>query len=149
MSTHSPICHGVSVEVAVAAQDAFGYLADPQMVGRWALGCFNVLPTQKPGLYQGISLFDGTKAWFQIDSDPKRLIIDYHVGDADRQLPRISTRIVAGLHYGRDAGHCIITMNAWRTVDMTEDRWQRLCATHETEILMIQAQLMRIKDQAE
>jgi len=43
----------------------------------------------------------------------------------------------------------IITMNAWRTVDMTEDRWQRLCATHETEILMIEAQLMGRKDQAE
>jgi len=149
MNIYNPICHGVSAEVAVAAHDAYGYLADPQMVGRWALGCFNALPTQKPGLYQGISLFDGIKAWFRIDSDPKRLIIDYHVGDADRQLPRISTRIVPGPHYGRDAGHCIITMNAWRTCDMTEDRWQRLCATHETEILMIQAQLMGCKDPAE
>jgi hypothetical protein len=142
MSIHSPICHGVSVEVAVAAQDAFGYLADPQMVGRWALGCFNAQPTKKPGLYRGISLFDDTKAWFWIDSDPRRLIIDYHVGDADHQLPRISIRIVPGPHYGGDAGRCIITMNAWRPVDMTEDRWQRLCATHETEILMIQAQLI-------
>ena len=149
MNTHSPICHGVSVEVAVAAQDAFGYLADPQMVGRWALGCFNALPTKKPGLYQGISLFDATKAWFWIDSDPRRLIIDYHVGDADHQLPRISIRIVPGPHYGGDAGRCIITMNAWRPVDMTKDRWQRLCATHEAEILMIQAQLLGRKDQAE
>ena len=149
MNIHSPICHGVSAEVAVAAQDAFAYLADPQMVGRWALGCFKALPTKKPGLYQGISLFDGTKAWFWIDSDPGRLIIDYHVGDADRQLPRISSRIVPGPHYGRDTGHCIVTMNAWRPVDMTADRWQRLCATHETEILMIQAQLMGRRDQAE
>jgi hypothetical protein len=112
-------------------------------------GCFSAQPTKKPGLYQGISLFDGTKAWFRIDSDPGHLIIDYHVGDADRQLPRISTRIVPGPNYGWDAGHCIITMNAWRPVGMTEDRWQGLCATHETEILMIQAQLMRRKDQAE
>ena len=149
MSIHSPICHGVSVEVAVAAQDAFGYLADPQMVGRWALGCFNALPTKKLGLYQGISLFDGTKAWFRIDSDPRRLIIDYHVGDADHQLPRISIRIVPGPHYRGATGRCIITMNAWRPVDMTEDRWQRLCATHEAEILMIQAQLLGRKDQAE
>ena len=149
MSCQTSICHGVSVEVAVAAQDAFAYLADPKMVGRWALGCFNALPTDKPGLYQGISLFDGTKAWFRIDRDPERLIIDYHVGDAVRQLPRISSRIVPGPHYGRDADHCIITMNAWRPVDMTEERWQRLCASHETEILMIQAQLMGRKDQAE
>ena len=149
MSNQSPICHGVSVEVAIAAQDAFAYLADPKMVGRWALGCFNAQPTDKPGLYQGISLFDGTKAWFRIDSDPERLIIDYHVGDAVRQLPRISTRIIPGPHYERDMGHCIITMNAWRTVDMTENRWQRLCAAHEAEILMIEAQLMGRNDQAE
>jgi hypothetical protein len=149
MNIHSSICHGVSIETAVAAPDAFDYLADPQMVGRWALGCFNVRPAKKPGLYQGVSLFDGTKAWFRIDGDPQRLIIDYHVGDADRQLPRISTRIVPGPHYGRDAGHCIVTMNAWRTVDMTEERWQRLCATHEAEILLIQAQLMQRKDQTE
>ena len=143
MTTHSQICHCVSVEVAVAAENAFSYLADPQKVGRWALGCFNTQPAEQSGLFQGTSLFDGSKAWFRIESDPARLIIDYHVGDADRQLPRISTRIVPGPHYGRDAGHCIVTMNAWRTVDMTEDRWQRLCATHEAEILMIQSQLVK------
>jgi hypothetical protein len=149
MGNQNSICHGVSVEVAIAAQDAFAYLADPKMVGRWALGCFNALPMDKPGLYQGISLFDGTKAWFRIDSDPERLIVDYHVGDAVGQLPRISTRIIPGPHYERDMGHCIITMNAWRTVDMTENRWQRLCAAHEAEILMIEAQLMGRNDQAE
>jgi hypothetical protein len=143
MNTHSQICHGVSVEVAVAAENAFSYLADPLKVGRWALGCFNTQPAQKPGLYQGTSLFDDSKAWFRIDSDPERLIIDYHVGDADRQLPRISSQIVPGPHYGRDTGHCIVTMTAWRTVDMTDERWQRLCATHEAEILMIQAQLVK------
>jgi hypothetical protein len=149
MNIHSPICHGVSVEVAVSAQDAFDYLADPLMVGRWALGCFNAQSTKKPGLYKGNSLFDGAKAWFRVDCDAQRLIIDYHVGDADRQLPRISTRIVPGPHYGGEVGQCIITMNAWRTVDMSEDRWQRLCATHETEIFMIQAQLLGRKDRAE
>ena len=146
MSCQTSICHGVSVEVAVAARDAFAYLADPKMVGRWALGCFNALPTDKPGLYQGISLFDGTKAWFRIDSDPERLIIDYHVGDAVRQLPRISTRIIPGPHYGKHADHCIVTMDAWRPVDMTDNRWQRLCAAHDAEILIIQAQLMGLSD---
>ena len=146
MSCQNSICHGVSAEVAVAAQDAFAYLADPKMVGRWALGCFKALPTDKPGLYQGISLFDGTKAWFRIESDPERLIVDYHVGDAERQLPRISVRIVPGPHYGGNTGHCIITMNAWRTVDMPENRWQRLRAAHEAEILIIHDQLTGISD---
>jgi hypothetical protein len=143
MSCRNSICHGVSVEVAVSAQVAFEYLADPHMVGRWALGCFNSQPTDISGLYQGKSLFDGTKAWFRIDSDPMRLIIDYYVGDADRQLPRISSRIVPGPHYGRNADHCIITMDAWRPVDMTDNRWLQLCAAHDAEILIIRAQLMK------
>ena len=142
MGNQNSICHGVSVEVAIAAQDAFAYLADPKMVGRWALGCFNALPTDTSGLYQGTSLFDGNTAWFRIDSDPMRFIIDYLVGDANRQLPRISTRIVPGPNYGQDANHCIVTMDAWRPVDMTDNRWQRLCAAHNAEILIIQAQLM-------
>ena len=112
------------------------------MLGRWALGCFNALPAEKPGLYCGTSLFDETPAWYWIDSDPQRWIIDYHVGDAERQFPRISTRIVPGPHYGRDAVHCIVTMTAWRPVDMSDDRWHRLCAAHEAEILIIQAQLI-------
>ena len=149
MSSQNSICHGVSVEVAVPAQKAFAYLADPKMVGRWALGCFNALPTDKSGLYQGISLFDGTEAWFRIDCDPERLIVDYHVGDADRQLPRISTRVVPGPHYGRDADHCIVTMDAWRPVDMTDNRWLRLCAAHDAEILIIQGQLTGMNDQPE
>lgn len=37
MSCQTSICHGVSVEVAVAAQDALAYLADPKMIGRWAV----------------------------------------------------------------------------------------------------------------
>ena len=147
MSCQNALCHSVSVEVAVSAQVAFEYLADPHMVGRWALGCFNTLPTDVPGLYQGTSLFDGTKAWFRIDSDPTRLIIDYMVGDADHQLPRISTRIVPGSNYGQDADHCIVTMDAWRPVDMTDNRWQRLCAAHDAEILLLQGQLTGRNDQ--
>jgi hypothetical protein len=32
-------------------------------------------------------------------------------------------------------------MTAWRPTDMLDARWHRLCVTHDTEILLIQAQL--------
>ncbi len=141
MNVYDPLCHAVSAEIEVPAESAFRYLADPKKLGLWALGCFDTEPAGKDGLFKGTSLFDGSEAWFRIETDPKRFLIDYHVGDATHQLPRISTRIVPGPNYGRDSEHCIVSMMAWRTLDMSNHRWQRLCATHDAEIMMIQAQL--------
>ncbi len=141
MNVYDPLCHTVSAEISVPAEAAFRYLADPKKLGLWALGCFDTQSTDKDGLYKGTSLFDGSEAWFRIETDPKRFLIDYHVGDSTHQLPRISTRIVPGPNYGRDSEHCIVSMTAWRTSDMSNHRWHRLCATHDAEILMIQAQL--------
>jgi len=141
MNVYDPLCHTVTAEIAVPAESAFRYLADPVKLGLWALGCFDTQPTGTDGLFKGTSLFDGSEAWFRIETDPKRFLIDYHVGDATHQLPRISTRIVPGPNYGQDAEHCMVSMMAWRTSEMLDHRWQRLCATHDAEILMIQAQL--------
>lgn len=141
MNVYDPLCHTVSAEIKVSAESAFQYLADPIKLGRWALGCFDTQPTETDGLYKGTSLFDGSEAWVRIETDPNRFIIDYHVGDAEHQLPRISTRVVPGPNYEGDSKHCIVSMMAWRTADMSPKRWQRLCATHDAEILMIQAQL--------
>ena len=141
MNISDSLSYSVSLEVSVPAQAAFRYLSDPEMLGRWALGSFHVRPAEKEGVFKGTSLFDGGEAWFRVEADPERLLIDYHVGGPDRQLPRISTRVVPGPHYGRGPEHCIVTMTAWRTTDMSDLRWQRLCASHDAEIFLIQAQL--------
>jgi hypothetical protein len=141
MKSYDPLCHTVSVEVNRPAEKAFDYLSDPQKLGCWALGCFNTQSAGKEGLYKGISLFDGSETWVRIEADVKRLIIDYHVGSPNHQLPRISTRIMPGPNYGGDSSQCIVSMIAWRTKDMSDSRWQRLCASHDAEILIIQSQL--------
>jgi len=141
MKIYDPLCHTVSVEVNQPAEKVFGYLSNPKKLGRWALGCFNTQSAKKKGLYKGTSLFDGSETWVRIEADVKRRIIDYHVGDSDHQLPRISTRIIPGLTYGSDAGRCIVTMTAWRAKEMSNSRWHRLCASHDAEILIIQSQL--------
>jgi uncharacterized protein YndB with AHSA1/START domain len=141
MSVADSLSYAVSLEVSVPAEEAFRYLSDPEMLGRWALGCFNTQPTAKEGLFKGTALFDGQEVWFRIETDPKRLLIDYHVGSPENLSPRISTRVLPGPHYGRDREHCIVTMTAWRTADMADTRWQRLCASHDAEIFLIQAQL--------
>ncbi len=141
MNVYDPLCHTVSIEVNVPAHQAFRYLSDPEKIGRWALGCFNTRPTGYDGLYKGTSLFDNSETWVRVETDRQRLIIDYHVGDPDQQVPRISTRVVPGAAYGQDSDHCIVSMTAWRPTDMLDERWHRLCVTHNTEILLIQAQL--------
>ena len=35
----------------------------------------------------------------------------------------------------------MVTLVAWRTGDMSDERWARLMHTHETEIELIRAQL--------
>jgi hypothetical protein len=120
MSVYDPLCHTVTAEITVPAESAFRYLADPLKLGLWALGCFDTQPTETDGLFKGTSLFDGSEAWFRIETDPKRFLIDYHVGDSKHQLPRISTRIVPGPNYGGDAQHCMVSMTAWRVSDMSD-----------------------------
>lgn len=148
MSVADSLSYAVSLEVAVPAEEAFGYLSDPQMLGRWALGCFSTRATAREGLFKGTSLFDGQEVWFRIETDSKRLLIDYHVGGPEKQSPRISSRVIPGPHYGRDRERCIVTMTAWRTTDMADARWQRLCACHDAEIFLIQAQLETRKAKA-
>jgi len=141
VKTYDPLCHTVSVEVNRPAEKVFGYLSDPRKLGHWALGCFNTKSADKEGHYKGTSLFDGSETWFRIEADVQRLVIDYHVGDSDRQVPRISTRVIPGPAYGNDSEHCIVSMVAWRMKDMSDSRWQRLCTSHDAEILIIQSQL--------
>jgi len=141
MNLYDPLCHTVSIEVNLPALHAFRYLSDPEKLGRWALGCYNTRPTEYDGLYKGTSLFDSSETWVRISSDSERLLIDYQVGDPSQQVPRISTRVVSGESYGKDANHCIVMMTAWRMADMSDPRWYRLCATHDAEILLIQSQL--------
>jgi hypothetical protein len=141
MNSSDSLCYTVAREVSVPAQEAFRFLSDLRMLGRWALGCFNTQPAQKEGFFKGTSLFDGMETWVRVETDPNRLLIDYWVGGPETQLPRISARVVPGALCGRDPERCIVTMTAWRPADMPDTRWQRLCATHDAEIFLIQAQI--------
>ncbi|MBW1998968.1 MAG: hypothetical protein JRJ29_13520 [Deltaproteobacteria bacterium] len=141
MGEHEMPCYTVGIEIGVKAERAFQYLADPEKLGMWALGCFDTRPADEKGLFKGRSLFDGSETFVRIEAEERRLLIDYHVGDRERQVPRIFTRVVPGPDYGADPGHCLVVMTAWRTKDMSEARWRRLCASHDAEILMIQTQL--------
>lgn len=137
----SDLAHATTLRIDVEAQVAFDFLADPLRLGRWSLGCFDTRAAGSTGLYTGVSLYDGSQAWFRIEADQARYIIDYHVGDAASQAPRISARVIPGSVCALPETSCFVTLTAWRTVDMDNDRWARLCTAHDAEIWLIKTQI--------
>ncbi len=140
MTSSGHLSHSASCQVAVPAGAAFAFLADPVALSRWSLGCMDLVHVGE-GVYTGHSLFDGGQGWLSIDPDPRRLLVDYHVGTPEKREPRISARVVPGPVCGLDESDCIVTLTAWRSASMSEERWQRLCAAHEAEIWLIKSQL--------
>jgi hypothetical protein len=122
---------------------SFAFLADASRLGSWALGCWGAEPTAD-GAVVGVSLFDGSKTYVRTDADPERLAVDFAVGSDPRQLVhRISARVVPGAALGYAQGSSIVTLIAWRSAEMADDRWARLVASHEAEILLLQARLQK------
>ncbi len=140
MTNSASLAHQATCHVAVPAQAAFAFLADPAALSRWSLGCMDLVPVGD-GIYEGRSLFDGGRGWLSIDADPGRLLVDYHVGTREKREPRISARVVPGPVCGLGETVSIVTLTAWRAAAMSDDRWHRLCASHEAEIWLIKAQM--------
>lgn len=122
---------------------SFDFLADASRLGSWALGCWGAKPAAE-GVVVGVSLFDGSETYVRADADPERLAVDFAVGDDPQQLVhRISARVLAGAALGYGDRSSIVTLIAWRGADMADDRWRRLVASHEAEILLLQARLQQ------
>lgn len=140
MSAASSLAHTATARVDVPADAAYAFLVDPAALGRWSLGCMDLVD-EGGGVWRGRSLFDGSEGWLSIDGDATRRLVDYQVGTRTTRAPRISARVVAGPVCGLEASTCYVTLTAWRTAAMSEARWQRLCATHEAEIWLIKSQM--------
>ena len=141
MVLHGQLEHTVTAAVAVEATVAFEYLSDPHSLGSWTLGSFRVTESVEQGVFRGESLFDGSETHFRIEADRTRFCIDYLLGTPDRLVPRIAVRIIPHEVVDRPTETCLVTMTAWRSGLMNDERWGRLCAAHEAEILLIKGQL--------
>ena len=129
--------HITSIVVARPAEQVFAIMADPAKLHRWSFGTWET-EIAADGLATGTSIFDGGKILVRIDADAARHSIDYKLGsNADALVPRIQVRVVPGVHVGLDAGHCVLTFMAWRAMAMDDDRWRRLTASHEFEVVLL------------
>ncbi len=135
------IVHATARLCACPVDVALAHLSTAAGLARWNLGLWNCRETE-PGVFTGVSLFDGATGWVRIGTDAARGLIDYAVGpDPTRLTRRIRAIVVAGEPLGHPADSCVVTLIAWRAAATDDPRWQRLVATHETELDLIQAQL--------
>lgn len=135
------LSHCATAVCDVEPTAAFAFLADPSRLGSWALGCWDAKPVVE-GVVGGISLFDGSMTYVRANGDPDRLAVDFAVGsDRNELVHRISARVVPAADLGYGERSSIVTLLAWRPADMPAERWHRLVASHEAEILLLQARL--------
>lgn len=126
---------------AVPADAAFRHLTAAAAMARWTLGLWECREVER-NLLVGTSLFDGSRGWVRLEVDAARLAVDYWVGaERDVLQPRIHARVTRGDALGHSPQQCVVTLLAWRPALMTDERWHRLAATHETEVELIRAQL--------
>lgn len=133
--------HLASARVDAPADFTFAHLADGRRLGRWALGSMDLTPTGEPGLWRGVSLFDGSEAEVEIRPHAALGLIDFHLGPAGARVPRVSIRVTPGPDWGLPAETCLVAMTTWRAGWMDDARWQRTCTTHELEALLFKAQI--------
>ena len=139
--TSSGIVHTAGVHIEVPLDFAFAHLCDPDLLGRWALGCMDIQPTEESGVHVGRSLFDNAPVYVEIRPNRTLALIDYLVGDDALRVPRISIRLAEGKPCNLPEGMCAAAMSAWRVQGMSEDRWDQLMKTHEVEVLLFKAQI--------
>jgi hypothetical protein len=131
--------HITSITVDAPAEKVFDFMRDPVKLNSWSFGTWETV-LHEDGVIEGKAIFDGTRTFVRIDADPKRLLIDYHLG-ADRAAltPRISVRVVPGVRLDLGADQAVLTFIAWRPASMSDDRWRRLTASHEFEVVLLKS----------
>lgn len=133
--------HITSVVVKRAATAVYAFMADPAKLPRWSFGTWHI-EVVADGLVRGTSLFDGSQILVRIQGDPQQRRIDYYLGsDPQKLVPRIEVRVVPGEQLGLEPESCVLTFMAWRAEVMDDDRWRRLTASHEMEVMLIKALL--------
>ena len=130
-----------SVAIERNAEAVFKFMSDPNKMDLWSFGSWRI-SVDGDGLVHGRSIFDGSTACVRIEPDAQNRLIDYCIGTTPENLePRIFVRVPPGEVTGSSALNCILSMVAFRTETMSDDRWHRLVTAHAFEVQLIKSLL--------
>jgi len=130
-----------SVAIERNAEAVFKFMSDPNKMDLWSFGSWRI-SVDGDGLVHGRSIFDGSTACVRIESNAQNRLIDYCIGTTPENLePRIFVRVTPGEVTGSSALNCILSMVAFRTEAMSDDRWHRLVTAHAFEVQLIKSLL--------
>jgi hypothetical protein len=131
--------HISSIIVARPAAQVFAVMADPAKMHHWSFGTWET-KVAPDGLVTGTSIFDGSCILVRIDADAERLSVDYKLGtDPKALIPRIQVRVVPGETLGLEPDKSLLTFVSWRSTAMDDDRWLRLTASHDFEVVLLKS----------
>ena len=130
-----------SIAIERNAETVFNFMSDPNNMDLWSFGTWRI-KVNNDGLVHGRSIFDGSAAFVRIQPNERNYLIDYWVGsDSKRLVPRIFVRITSGEVTGSAKQNCVLSMVAFRSEDMNDDRWHRLVTAHAFEVQLIKSLL--------
>ncbi len=131
--------HITSITIDAPVEAVFTFMSDPTKLNRWSFGTWETL-VHEDGMIEGKAIFDGARTFVRIDADRSRFLIDYHLGaERDHLVHRISVRVVPGKRLDLDPHQAVLTLIAWRPASMSDERWRRLTASHEFEVVLLKS----------
>lgn len=128
-----------AIRIDAPAETVFAFMADPANLTKWSFGTWQTT-IHDDGLIEGRALGSGNRILLRIDSDPDRLLIDYHLGsEAGSLRPRIFARVTPGSVTGHGTETSLLSLTALRGADMDDERWARLQRTHAAELDIVKS----------
>ena len=135
------LAHITSVQSSCNPEKAFHCLSDLNQIPEWNFNLAEVRMIESY-LAEGILKLSGESILIRVSLEEEMKIIHFHLGNSkDSLVPRIMIRVLPYPFSGKPGSGSLISMIAWRTEEMDDERWRALKAAHEYEILQIKAML--------
>ena len=135
------LAHITSVQSSCNPEKAFHSLSDLNQIPEWNFNLAEVRMVESH-LAEGILKLNGESILIRVSLEEEMKIIHFHLGNSkDSLVPRIMIRVLPHPFSGKTGSGSLISMIAWRTEEMDDERWRALKAAHEYEILQIKAML--------
>ena len=120
-----------SITINCDSNQIYKFMYDIHQINLWSFGIEWDHYNNHDGIIKGISNYDQSIAYLKITTNDKTKKIHYWIGeDIQNLIPRIYIRITPTDNINSNQ----LSMIAFKTDDMTEERWNKLKELHSLEI---------------